>query len=60
LREDSPLSEREKILAYKTEYVLYEAWLMRQAHLPVIFINYNDLLTDPAVPVSYLCTFLDG
>jgi len=59
LREDSPLSEREKILAYKTEYVLYEAWLMRQAHLPVIFINYNDLLTDPAVPVSYLCTFLD-
>ncbi len=34
LREDSPLTEREKMLSYKTEYVVYEAWLMKQAHLP--------------------------
>lgn len=34
LRENSPLSEREKVLAFKTEHVCYEAWLMKQAHMP--------------------------
>ena len=44
LRTDSPLDEREKVMAYKTEYVVYEAWLQRQGHFRTIFINYNDLL----------------
>jgi hypothetical protein len=58
LREDSPLSEREKILAYKTEYVLYEAWLMKQPHLPALFVNYNDLMDCPGPPVTLIREFL--
>jgi hypothetical protein len=58
LRADSPLSEREKILAYKTEYVIYEAWLMKQKHLPALFVNYNDLIDNPAAPVARLRDFL--
>jgi hypothetical protein len=59
LRADSPLSEREKIMAYKTEYVLYEAWLAKQAHLPAVFIDYNDLLADPAGSLARLRSFLE-
>ena len=59
LREDSPLSEREKILAFKTEYVLYEAWLMKQPHLPALFVNYNDLMDFPDAPVARIREFLD-
>ncbi|MCI0475155.1 MAG: sulfotransferase, partial [Anaerolineales bacterium] len=58
LREDSPLSEREKILAYKTEYVMYEAWLMKQKHLPALVVNYNDLIDNPAAPVARVRDFL--
>lgn len=58
LRQDSPLTEREKIMSYKTEYVVYEAWLMKQAHLPALFVNYNDLLDAPAAPVARICEFL--
>jgi hypothetical protein len=53
-----PLSEREKILAYKTEYVMYEAWLMKQKHLPALFVNYNDLIANPAAPVARIRDFL--
>ena len=60
LRTDSPLSEPEKVMAYKTEYALYEAWLRRQAHLSAIFVSYNDLLEDPAGPVAEVCAFLDA
>jgi hypothetical protein len=58
LRGDSPLTEREKIMSYKTESVVYEAWLMKQAHLPALFVNYNDLLDAPAAPVARICAFL--
>ena len=58
LLEDSPLSERQKIMAYKTEYVMYEAWLMKQAHLAALFVNYNDLIDCPAAPVARIREFL--
>jgi hypothetical protein len=58
LREDSPLTERDKIMAYKTEYAVYEAWLLRQAHLQAVFISYNDVVDDPAGPVADVCRFL--
>ena len=58
LRPDSPLTEREKIMSYKTEYVVYEAWLMKQKHLPALFVNYNDLIDQPAAPVARVCDFL--
>jgi len=60
LRADSPLSEREKIMAFKTEYALYEAWLLRQAHMRAVFISYNDLLQGPASPVAEVCAFLEA
>jgi hypothetical protein len=59
LREESSLSEREKILAFKTEYVVYEAWLMKQTHMPALFVNYNDLMDSPAAPVVRIREFLD-
>ena len=58
LRKDSPLSEREKVLAFKTEYVWYEAWLMKQAHMPALFVNYNDLIAGPNTPVACIREFL--
>jgi len=60
LRTDSPLSEPEKVMAYKTEYALYEAWLLRQAHMRAVFISYNDLLQGPASPVAEVCAFLEA
>lgn len=60
LRADSPLSEREKVMAYKTEYALYEAWLLRQTHLRAVFVSYNDVLERPARPVAEVCAFLDA
>jgi hypothetical protein len=59
LREESSLSEREKILAFKTEYVVYEAWLMKQTHMPALFVNYNDLMDSPAAPVARIQEFLE-
>ena len=59
LRTDSPLSEPEKVMAYKTEHALYEAWLLRPTHMPAVFVSYNDLLTDAAGPVAEICAFLD-
>lgn len=58
LREDSPLQEREKTLAFKAEYVVYEAWFMKQPHMSVIFVNYNDLMDCPAAPIARICEFL--
>ena len=46
-------------MSYKTEYVMYEAWLMKQPHLPSLFVNYNDLMDCPAVPVACIREFLD-
>ena len=60
LRTDSPLSEPDKVMAYKTEYALYEAWLLRQTHMRAVFVSYNDLLEDAAGPVAEVCAFLDA
>ena len=60
LRTDSPLSAREQVMAYKTEYALYEAWLLRQAHMRAVFVSYNDLLEDAAGPVAEIRAFLDA
>jgi hypothetical protein len=60
LREDSPLSERDKILAYKTEYAVYEAWLLRQTHMQAVFVSYNDVIDDPVGQAAELCRFLDA
>jgi hypothetical protein len=58
LRENSPLSVRQQIMAFKTEYVVYEAWLMKQAHMPALFVNYNDLMDYPTAPVARIREFL--
>jgi len=58
LKENSNLSEREQILAFKTEYVIYEVQLQRQANFATLFVNYNDLLTDPHPPLMRVRDFL--
>jgi hypothetical protein len=58
LRQDSSLTERQKILAFKTEYVVLEAWLMKQPHIRSLFVSYNDLLDSPTAPVARICEFL--
>lgn len=58
LKENTNLSEREQILAFKTEYVVYEVQLQRQTNFAVLFVNYNDLLTDPLLPLGRVRDFL--
>jgi hypothetical protein len=56
--EDLELSEREQVLSYKTEFVLYEVWLMRQPHMEAIHLNYNDILTSPEEHLDQVRQFL--
>lgn len=46
-RADVHLTEREQILAFKTEYAIYEARLVRHPNMRVLFLHYNELLTAP-------------
>jgi hypothetical protein len=57
-RPDVQLNEREQILAFKTEYAIYEARLMRQKNMRVLFVQYNDLLAHPPVHIARVCEFL--
>ena len=58
VRQDIQLSEREQILAYKGEFVLYEAWLMRQPNMEAIHLNYNDILACPEEHLDKVRQFL--
>jgi hypothetical protein len=57
-REQPALSEREQILAFKTEYVVYEAWLLKQPNMCALFVNYNDLLANPREHIERVSAFL--
>jgi hypothetical protein len=56
---ESLLSEHEKIMAFKTEYVVYEAWLIKQRHMSGLFVSYNDLINNPSELVTRIRKFLD-
>ena len=58
LRQDIQLSEREQVLSYKTEFVLYEVWFMRQPHMEAIFLNYNDVVISPEEHLEQVRQFL--
>jgi len=58
IRDNVTLSESEAVLAYKTEYLMYEAWLAKQDHLSATFIDYNALIDSPSESVETLCAFL--
>jgi hypothetical protein len=52
------LSEREQILAFKTEYVLYEIWLDRQPNIRALYLSYNDILAAPEHEMEKVRAFL--
>ena len=58
MREDIELSEREQVLSYKMEFVLYEVWLMRQPNMEAIFLSYNDVLASPREQLGKVRQFL--
>jgi hypothetical protein len=58
LREDIELSEREQMLSYKMEFVLYEVWLMRQPNMEAIHLWYNDILACPEEQLGKVHQFL--
>ena len=57
-RPDVKLNEREQILAFKTEYAIYEARLMRQKNARVLFVQYNDLLANPREQIARVRDFV--
>jgi hypothetical protein len=58
-RADAALSEREQILSFKLEYVVYEAQLAKQINMSALFVQYNDLLEDPPGQIGRICAFLE-
>lgn len=58
LRRNSALTEREQIMAFKTEYAVYEAELTRKSNMAALFVQYNELLDDPPGQISRVCGFL--
>lgn len=57
-RPDCELSERERILAFKAEYAVYEARLDRQPGVRALYVQYNDVLGDPAAQAARVAAFL--
>lgn len=58
VRSDVKLSERERIMAFKTEYAIYEARLERRPCMRALFVQYNDVLSDPAAQAARVAGFL--
>lgn len=58
-RPDVRLSERERILAFKTEYAVYEATLERRKNFGVLFVQYNELLASPDEWIERVAGFLE-
>ena len=58
LRQDIELSEREQALSFKTEFVLYEVWLMRQPHMQAVFLSYHDVVARPEEHLEQVRLFL--
>jgi hypothetical protein len=58
LRKDGELSERERVLAFKAEYAVYEARLEQQPGVRALFVQFNDVLGDPAAQAARVADFL--
>jgi hypothetical protein len=58
LRQDSEFSERERVLAFKTEYALYEARLLQRRSMRALFVQYNDVMSDPVAQAARVAGFL--
>jgi len=54
---DSALGERETGQAPETEHT-FEARLLRQQHMPTVFVRYRDLIASPATQAPRLVDFL--
>jgi hypothetical protein len=58
VRSDVALSERERILAFKLEYAVYEARLERRSCIKALFVQYGEVLSDPAAQAARVAEFL--
>ena len=55
----SALGESEAGQAAETVHASFEAQLLRQPHLPTLFVQYRALISEPAVQASRVVDFLD-
>ena len=59
VRGDSALSESELGQAAETGYASFETELLRQPHMPTMFVQYRDLIANSAAQVARVVEFLD-
>ncbi len=59
VRPDVTLSEKERIMAFKGEYVHYEIWLDRRPAMRALYMSYNDLMANPSRELEKIVQFLD-
>ena len=52
------LSPEEQVMAFKTEYAVYEARLLNNSRMDTLFVHYNDLMQNPADEISKIAEFL--
>lgn len=57
-RADCELDRRERELSFKTEYAVYEALLERRPYMRALFLQYGDVLADPAAEAARVADFL--
>jgi hypothetical protein len=57
-RPDCELDERQRELAFKTEYAVYEARLERRPCMRALFVQYGDVLAEPAAQAERVRDFL--
>jgi hypothetical protein len=57
-RPDCGLTEREQVLSFKTEYVVYEAELSRRSDMHALYVRYNDVIADPTGAAGRVADFL--
>ena len=55
---DSALGESESGQAAETDYASFEARLLRQPHMPAMFVQYRDLIAGPAAQATRIVDFL--
>jgi len=58
-RADCELDQRERELSFKTEYAVYEARLERRPCMKALYVQYGDVLGDPAAQSARVVDFLE-
>ena len=59
-REGGGLSKEKLIGLFEQQLAEFDQWVRQQPHFEVLYVSYNDVLTDPGPAVQALNTFLGG